>query len=115
MHSMLNVGINDEIVEYLAEIPGGSRRFALDTYQRFLQMFGCYVLSSDPKLYDDAIKAQKSQEGVTSETDLSEQGMENLVRIFKLIANVPQDPMQQFWMIIQKLYDTMEYVFCFIA
>jgi pyruvate, orthophosphate dikinase len=108
MHSILNVGINDEIVEILAEMPGANRKFALDTYQRFLQMFGCNVLQVDPKLYDDALKAQKIQEGVESETELSEEGLEHLVHIFKLIANVPQDPMTQFWMIIQKLYETFK-------
>jgi pyruvate, orthophosphate dikinase len=108
MHSILNVGINDEVVEILAEMPGANRKFALDTYQRFLQTFGCNVLEVDSKLYDDALKAQKIQEGVESETDLSEEGLEHLVRIFKLIANVPQDPMSQFWMIIQKLYETMK-------
>lgn len=108
MHSVLNVGINDEIVEILAVMPGANRRFALDTYQRFLHMFGCNVLEMDSKLYDDAVKAQKILEGVQSETDISEEGLEHLVHIFKLIANVPQDPMRQFWMVIQKLYETMK-------
>jgi hypothetical protein len=108
-HSMLNVGINDNIVELLAQMPGGNRRFALDTYQRFLQMFGCYILSIESKVYDDALKAIKAQENVESETDLSEQGLEHLVQLFKLIANVPQDPMTQFWLVIRKFYESFAY------
>jgi pyruvate, orthophosphate dikinase len=106
-HSVLNVGINDNIVELLSV--GGNRRFALDTYQRFLQMFGCYILSIESKLYDDALKSIKVQENVESETDLSVEGLERLVQLFKLIANVPQDPMTQFLMVIRKFYESFAY------
>lgn len=106
MHSILNVGLNDTAVERLAEMPGASRRFALDTYQRFLQMFGCFVLSVESERYDEIIKMAKSLEGVKSETELSEQGLQYLVDQFKNLSDVPHEPFEQLWLIIQKIYES---------
>ena len=51
MRTVLNVGMNDETVKHLAEA-SGNLMFALDTYRRFLQMFGTVVLGKDKALYD---------------------------------------------------------------
>jgi pyruvate,orthophosphate dikinase len=51
MSTVLNVGMNDETVKQLAEA-SGNLTFALDTYRRFLQMFGTVVLGKDKALYD---------------------------------------------------------------
>ena len=106
MHSVLNVGLNDTIVERLAEVPGASRRFALDTYQRFLKMFTCFVLSVDSKLLEEKIKLIKSIEGVENETELSEQGLEYLIEQFKSLCEVPSDPIEQLWLTLEKIYDS---------
>lgn len=106
MHSILNVGINEYVVERLAEMPGASRKFALDTYQRFLQMFGVYVLSVENSRYEEVIKLAKSLEGVNHETELSEHGLQYLIDNFRHICDVPHDPFEQLWLIIQKIYES---------
>jgi pyruvate,orthophosphate dikinase len=51
MDTVLNLGINDEVVEVMKNITH-NERFALDTYRRFLQMFGTVVLSKEKELYE---------------------------------------------------------------
>jgi pyruvate, orthophosphate dikinase len=106
MDSFLNVGINDEICERLASMPGGNRRFALDTYQRFLQLFGKTVLSLDSEIYDNIIRIVTGGEGVKTEAELSELGLETLVEQFKRVALVPENPMKQFWMVLRRMLDS---------
>jgi pyruvate, orthophosphate dikinase len=107
MASFLNVGINDQVCECLAQSPGGGGiKFALDLYQRFLRMFGCWILLAQERLYDDIVAVITAAEGVADPADLSEQGLRYLVEQFKGVVHVPQDPMRQFWMIVKGMLDS---------
>jgi pyruvate, orthophosphate dikinase len=106
MSSFLNVGINDSVCERLSQSPGSGVRFALDTYQRFLRTFGCWLLMVEERVYDHIANIAMAAEGVQDVADLSEQGLRSLVEQFKGVAPVPQDPKEQFWMIIRGMLDS---------
>ena len=108
MDSVLNLGLNDNVLEVLAtKMPGGSRRFALDTYKRFLFMFGTAVLKVDKREYECALQRGKDRDGVTRENELSEEGLEWIVQEFKRIAPVPVKPWDQLWMALEGIYKSL--------
>lgn len=103
--AVLNLGMNDEIMEHLAvTLPGANRRFALDTYRRFLRVFGTSILSVSPKEYDAAEGLIADKEGKSSLLEVSEAGLEEVVELFKSIVAVPRDPMEQLWLVITHVY-----------
>lgn len=106
MDSLLNIGMNDQVCELLALTPGGSRRFALDTYRQFLEMFGTRFLSVAPRVYEDILRVVIVGEGVETANELSESAMQHLVDQYKRVASVPEDPMKQFWIAIKGIYDS---------
>ncbi|MDF1751420.1 MAG: pyruvate, phosphate dikinase [Verrucomicrobiales bacterium] len=106
MDTILNLGINDRVVEALAN-KTGNERFAWDSYRRFLQMYGEVVMGveehedehEDPfEAIMDAVKAKK---GVENDTDLEGDDWKVVVEQFKALIkdrtgkNFPQDPMTQ--------------------
>ncbi len=84
MDTILNLGMNDEVVEALA-LATGNRTFALDSYRRFLEMYGSIVLDLQRYLFEDAFELRKTQGGVTQDRDLSEQLLELVIEDFKKI------------------------------
>ena len=66
MDTILNLGIDDEIVASLAKI---NERFAYDTYRRFLQMFGSIVMGIDEKKFDEILEKKKAEEGVKRDNE----------------------------------------------
>jgi pyruvate,orthophosphate dikinase len=62
MDTILNLGINDEIVQSLARV-SNNPRFAFDTYRRFLQMFGTVVLNVDKNEYENVMHAARKRKG----------------------------------------------------
>lgn len=110
MDSLLNIGINDQVCELLALTPGGSRRFALDTYQQFLRVFGTRLLSVSPQTYQNILHLALSGEGVQTEGELSETGLQYLVDQYKRVASIPEDPMKQFWMAVKGILNSCQEV-----
>jgi len=108
MDTVLNLGINDEIIEGLAKITS-NERFAWDSYRRFIQMYGDVVLglTSDSKdeinPFEKIIEEEKEKANIVNDTDLDVAQLKNLVEEFKkLILNktgkeLPQEPMEQLW------------------
>ncbi len=100
MDTILNLGINDRSVEGLA-VKTGNRRFAFDSYRRFLQMFGDVVLGISKEVFEKRLVAMKKEKGVELDLDLDEKDLENLVAEYKGIIKkstgepFPQDPMIQ--------------------
>ncbi|HKK69766.1 MAG TPA: pyruvate, phosphate dikinase [Candidatus Krumholzibacteria bacterium] len=100
MDTVLNLGLNDETVEGLAK-ETGNRRFAYDSYRRFIQMFGNVVLGVDGAKFEHALDALKEERGVELDTDLTADDLEGLIETFKKItrddygADFPQDPWEQ--------------------
>ena len=96
MDTILNLGINEKVVETIAE-KTGNRRFAYDSYRRFIQMFSDVVMELSKKRFEEIIDEVKEAKGVKLDTELDVADMEELVRRFKafykenLNEDFPQD------------------------
>jgi pyruvate, orthophosphate dikinase len=108
MDTILNLGMNDEVVEIVAE-KTGNPRFAWDSYRRFLQMYGDVVMgvqkreNEDHEPFEVIIEAVKEEAGVKEDVELTADHLKVLVEKFKQLIkersgkNFPQDPRQQLW------------------
>ncbi|MCE5203503.1 MAG: pyruvate, phosphate dikinase [Actinomycetia bacterium] len=85
MDTILNLGLNDETVKGLIQ-QTGNPRFAWDSYRRFIQMFSKVVLDVEGDLFENAINKMKLERGVTNDTDLTAEDLEELTGIFKQIV-----------------------------
>ncbi|KAJ1440850.1 hypothetical protein B484DRAFT_391058, partial [Ochromonadaceae sp. CCMP2298] len=94
MQTVLNLGMNDEIVEALALL-SSNPRWAFDCYRRFLQMYGTVVLGADSARYDAVLKEARTARGVAKDTQLTVADLVGVVTQFKTFAAVPQDPWEQ--------------------
>ncbi|MBP3708070.1 MAG: pyruvate, phosphate dikinase [Clostridia bacterium] len=98
MDTILNLGMNDEVVLTFA---AKNRRFAYDSYRRFIQMYGDVVKEVPKKLFEDAIDLKKRQRNLNLDTDMDANDLEDLVKVFKgiyrdyLHEEFPQDTRTQ--------------------
>ena len=107
MDTVLNLGLNDEVVAGLAE-SSGDPRFAYDSYRRFIQMYGDVVLEVDHDLFEDILEDAKHKANVEEDTELTGDDLKQLVIQFKQLVEqqsgevFPQDPHEQIWGAIGK-------------
>ena len=100
MDTVLNIGLNDEVVEGLAVLTG-DERFAYDSYRRLIQMFGSVVMGIDDEPFEEVIAETRNEAGVKSDANLEAGHWKAVTRefkkIFKAEANLdfPQDPSAQ--------------------
>ncbi|MBN1067134.1 pyruvate, phosphate dikinase [Clostridium botulinum] len=100
MDTILNLGLNDEVVESMAKLTNNPR-FAYDSYRRFVQMFSDVVMGIENRLFENKIEEIKDKKGVEFDTDLDENDLKVLVSEFKAIykkekgEDFPQDPKTQ--------------------
>jgi len=100
MDTILNLGINDEVVETLAKLTN-NRRFAYDSYRRFIQMFSDVVMGIDRQLFEAEMDKVKEAKKVSKDTDLDADDMVKIVAEFKKVykknkkEDFPQDPKTQ--------------------
>ena len=100
MDTVLNLGLNDEVVEGLAA-ETDNPRFAYDSYRRFIQMFSDVVMELPKKRFEDIIDELKAKKGVTQDIELDTDDMKELVVLFKdfykseMGEDFPQDPKVQ--------------------
>ena len=80
MDTILNLGINDEVVKTIAQ---KNRRFAYDSYRRFIQMYSDVVKEVPKDLFEKAIDTKKMQRGLNLDTDMDANDLEDLVKVFK--------------------------------
>ena len=98
MDTILNLGMNDETVQTFA---AKNRRFAFDSYRRFIQMYSDVVKEIPKKLFEDAIDLKKYQRNLKLDTDMDANDLEDLVKVFKgiyrdyLHEEFPQDTKMQ--------------------
>ena len=112
MDTILNLGLNDETVEGLARATD-NRRFALDSYRRFVQLFGKVALDLDPEPFEEVLTEAKKAAGAKSDADLSEAQVEEVVRKFLDIAEkapsgFPRDPWEQLRTAIRAVFESWE-------
>ena len=84
MDTILNLGMNDEVVEVVAQ---KNERFAFDSYRRFIQMYSDVVRGVPKKYFEEAIQNMKNEKGKNLDTELTAGDLRELVVIFKRIFN----------------------------
>ena len=100
MDTVLNLGLNDETVEGLAKL-SGDRRFALDSYRRFITMYSDVVLGVHHHTYEDIIENHKDDQGYMLDTEMTAEDWAVVIKDFKdatkqaLGRDFPQDPQDQ--------------------
>ena len=103
MDTILNLGINDEVVEGLIK-KSNNPRFAWDSYRRFIQMFADVAMDVDKENFEHALEAMKKRKGVSLDTELSSDDLKALVQEYKEIYKkikgeaFPTDAQQQMWL-----------------
>lgn len=117
MDTILNLGLNDEVVEGLAR-KTGNERFAYDSYRRFVQMYGDVVMGMKPVNKEDIdpfeaiIQKVKAQRGVSLDNEMNVDELKQLVKLFKAAIkeqtgkDFPTDPMEQLWGAICAVFDS---------
>ena len=100
MDTILNLGLNDEVVERFAA-KTGNRRFAYDSYRRFIQMYSDVVMEVGKKYFEALIDEMKEKKGVRLDTELDADDLKELARSFKaeykskIGEDFPTDPKEQ--------------------
>lgn len=103
MDTVLNLGMNDNVAQQLAAVTNNAR-FALDTYRRFLQMYGSVVEGVDKDKYEEILLDARGRAGVDYDNQLTASDWQQVIVDFKKLCTPPEDPWAQ-------LRDAMEAVF----
>ena len=100
MDTILNLGLNEEVVEVVAK-KTGNERWARDCYRRFIQMYSDVVMGVGKKYFEELIDAMKAEKGVTEDVDLTAEDLKVLADQFKaeykkkIGEDFPDDPKEQ--------------------
>ena len=100
MDTILNLGLNEEVVEVIAK-KSGNPRWAYDCYRRFIQMYSDVVMEVGKKYFEQLIDEMKEARGVTLDVDLTAEDLKELAAQFKaeykgkIGTDVPSDPKEQ--------------------
>ena len=100
MDTILNLGLNEEVVEVMAE-KSGNARWAWDCYRRFIQMYSDVVMEVGKKYFEELIDKMKAEKGVTQDVDLDADDLKKLAMQFKaeykekIGEDFPSDPKEQ--------------------
>ena len=102
MDTILNLGLNEDVVEVLSE-KSGNPRWAWDCYRRFIQMYSDVVMEVGKKYFEQLIDKMKEEKGVTQDVELTAEDLKELARQFKeeykskIGSDFPSDPIEQLW------------------
>jgi pyruvate,orthophosphate dikinase len=113
MDTVLDLGLNDQTVEGLAQ-GSGDARFAWDSYRRFIQIYGDVALGVDRHLFEDALEIAKEDNGFYTDVEMEAQHWQALVSDYKAIvqdetgAPFPQDVGAQLWGAIEAVFDSWD-------
>ena len=100
MDTILNLGLNEDVVEAISEM-SGNPRWAWDCYRRFIQMYSDVVMEVGKKYFEELIDKMKAEKGVTQDVDLTAEDLKVLAGQFKaeykakIGADFPSDPKEQ--------------------
>ncbi|GAB2295085.1 hypothetical protein Dimus_029264 [Dionaea muscipula] len=112
MDTVLNLGLNDDVVAGLAAKSG--ERFAYDSYRRFLDMFGGVVMGISHSLFEDKLEKLKETKGVKLDTELTASDLKELVELYKNVyleakgENFPSDPIKQLQLAVQAVFESWD-------
>jgi pyruvate,orthophosphate dikinase len=118
METVLNLGLNDEIVAGLVEL-SGDERFSFDVYRRFVQMYGDVVMGLRPEgneidPFEVLLEKKKARRGVEIDSDLTAVDLRELVLEFKAVIKrrlgreFPEDPHEQLWGAISAVFSSWQ-------
>ena len=100
MDTILNLGLNEDVVEVMAK-KSGNPRWAYDCYRRFIQMYSDVVMEVGKKYFEQLIDAMKAKKGVTQDVELTADDLKELANQFKaeykekIGEDFPYDPKEQ--------------------
>ena len=109
MDTILNLGLNEEVVEVLAA-KSGNPRWAYDCYRRFIQMFSDVVMEVGKKYFEVLIDQMKEKKGVTQDVDLTAEDLKELANQFKaeykskIGSDFPSDPKEQLMAAVKAVF-----------
>ncbi len=111
MDTVLNLGLNDATVEGLA-LKSGDKRFAYDSYRRFIQMYSDVVLGVDHHVFEEILETYKDTAGFELDTELTADDWSKALVEYKEAVEreygqpFPQDPKEQLWRAIAAVFDS---------
>ncbi len=109
MDTILNLGLNEDVVETMAA-KSGNPRWAYDCYRRFIQMYSDVVMEVGKKYFEELIDKMKEEKGVTQDVDLTADDLKTLAEQFKaeykakIGADFPTDPKEQLMGAIEAVF-----------
>ena len=109
MDTILNLGLNEEVVEVIAK-KSGNPRWAWDCYRRFIQMFSDVVMEVGKKYFEQLIDKMKEEKGVTQDIELDANDLKELANQFKaeykakINKDFPTDPKEQLFEAIKAVF-----------
>jgi pyruvate,orthophosphate dikinase len=109
MDTVLNLGLNDKTVQGLAA-KSQNKRFAFDSYRRFIQMYSDVVLGVDHYNFEVILDEKKHECGASADTDLTAEDLEEICNLFKakvkeeLGREFPQDVNEQLWGAVEAVF-----------
>ena len=109
MDTILNLGLNEEVVEVMAQ-KSGNARWAYDCYRRFIQMYSDVVMEVGKKYFEELIDKMKEDRGVTQDTELTADDLKELAEQFKaeykakIGKDFPTDPKEQLMGAVQAVF-----------
>ncbi|KAG1327811.1 Pyruvate, phosphate dikinase [Cocos nucifera] len=112
MDTVLNLGLNDEVVAGLATKSG--ERFAYDSYRRFLDMFGDVVVGIPHSRFEEKLETLKAAKGISVDTDLTAADLKELVVRYKDVyieakgEHFPSDPKKQLYLAVVAVFDSWD-------
>ncbi|CAM6023472.1 unnamed protein product [Sphagnum balticum] len=110
MDTVLNLGLNDQVVTGLAARSG--ERFAYDSYRRFIDMFGGVVMGVSHSLFEHELETLKAAQGLVLDTDLTTEDLKELVSKYKGVyrkaigEDFPTDPVEQLRLAVIAVFDS---------
>ena len=113
MDTILNLGLNEEVVEVLAE-KSNNPRWAWDCYRRFIQMYSDVVMEVGKKYFEELIDTMKKEKGVTQDVELTAEDLKELAYKFKaeykekIGTDFPSDPKEQLMGAIKAVFRSLD-------
>src|SRR5689334_23410987 len=111
MDTVLNIGMNDDVVQGLAKL-ANNERFAYDSYRRLINMFGDTVKGVDHHFFEHELSEVKKNRGVELDTDLSTEDLKEVVARYKKVykdklgEDFPSDPYKQLEAAIEAVFQS---------
>ncbi len=113
MDTVLDIGLNDEVVEGMVS-QSGDARFVLDSYRRLIQMMGTVVLRVRDEPFEEVLTEHRAVRGATNDSELTVEDLDAVVREFKVIVEkrartpFPSDPYEQLRLAVTAVFDSWQ-------